>query len=236
MLWDDKYFYIAAELEEPHVWATLTKHDSVIFHDNDFEVFIDPDGDNHEYYEFEINALNTELGPVPQASPTATAAQRSNDWEIPGLKTAVHVDGTLNDPRDKDKCWSVELAFPWEVLAEFAHRPAPAPRRRPWRVNFSRVEWQHVVDVGGVPQGARHQGGQLGLVAARGRSTCTAPSAGATSSSRPPHPAPTRSSQTPPARAGEIGGLSGSPSRQSRLGDQTACLALRPVLLAFPLK
>ena len=60
MLWDDTYFYVAALLEEPHVWGTLTKHDSVIFHDNDFEIFIDPDGDNHEYYEIEINALNTE--------------------------------------------------------------------------------------------------------------------------------------------------------------------------------
>src|SRR5262249_47687589 len=56
MLWDDEYFYVAAELEEPHVWATLTNHDAVIFHDNDFEVFIDPDGDSHNYYEFEMNA------------------------------------------------------------------------------------------------------------------------------------------------------------------------------------
>ena len=64
MLWDDDYFYIGAELREPHVWGTLTAHDSVIFHDNDFEVFIDPNGDNHEYYEFEINALGTVLGPV----------------------------------------------------------------------------------------------------------------------------------------------------------------------------
>src|SRR5262249_45220406 len=37
MLWDDKNLYIGAELEEPHVWATLTKHDSYIFtEDNDF--------------------------------------------------------------------------------------------------------------------------------------------------------------------------------------------------------
>src|SRR5262245_61738809 len=42
MLWDDDYLYVGAELEEPHVWATLTRHDSYIFHDdNDFEVFID---------------------------------------------------------------------------------------------------------------------------------------------------------------------------------------------------
>ncbi len=43
VLWDENYLYIAAELEEPHVWATLTNHDfAVIFHDPDFEVFIDP--------------------------------------------------------------------------------------------------------------------------------------------------------------------------------------------------
>ena len=59
LLWDDDYLYIAAEFEEPHVWATLTQHDSVIFQDPDFEVFIDPDGDTHAYYEFEMNALNT---------------------------------------------------------------------------------------------------------------------------------------------------------------------------------
>ena len=51
MLWDDTYFYIAARMEEPHVWGTIAKHDEVIFRDNDFEFFIDPDGDNHEYYE-----------------------------------------------------------------------------------------------------------------------------------------------------------------------------------------
>ena len=59
MLWDDECFYIGAQLEEPRIWATLTERDSVIFHDNDFEVFIDPDGDNHNYYEVEVNALNT---------------------------------------------------------------------------------------------------------------------------------------------------------------------------------
>ncbi|HMD22248.1 MAG TPA: carbohydrate-binding family 9-like protein, partial [Alloacidobacterium sp.] len=42
LLYDDKYLYIAAELEEPNVTGTLTKHDSVIFRDNDFEVFIKP--------------------------------------------------------------------------------------------------------------------------------------------------------------------------------------------------
>ena len=59
MLWDDEYFYVAAEMEEPDVWGTLTDRDAVIFHDNDFEAFIDSDGDTHAYYELEVNALGT---------------------------------------------------------------------------------------------------------------------------------------------------------------------------------
>jgi len=38
-------------MEDPKPWASQVLHDSVIFKDNDFEIFIDPDGDNHNYYE-----------------------------------------------------------------------------------------------------------------------------------------------------------------------------------------
>ena len=57
------------------------------------------------------------------------------------MKAAVHLDGTLNDARDIDRSWSVELAFPWSVLGELARRPAPPGEGDQWRVNFSRVEW-----------------------------------------------------------------------------------------------
>jgi hypothetical protein len=141
MLWDDQYFYIAAEMEEPHVWGTLIKHDEVIFADPDFEVFLDPDGDTHEYYEFEMNALNTGWD-LFLPKPYKDGGKAQNEWEIPGLKTAVQVRGTLNNPSDKDQGWDVELAIPWKVLAEFAHRPAPPVEGDQWRAGFSRVEWQ----------------------------------------------------------------------------------------------
>jgi hypothetical protein len=135
MLWDDEFFYIAAEMEEPHVWATLTEHDSVIFYDNDFEVFIDPDGDNHNYYEFEMNALNTGWD-LRLPKPYRDRGPALNEWEIPGLKTAVAVQGTLNNPDDTDRGWSVEIAMPWGPLGG---KPSAGAQ---WRVNFSRVEWQ----------------------------------------------------------------------------------------------
>jgi hypothetical protein len=145
MLWDDDYFYVAAELEEPHVWATLTRHDSYIFHDdNDFEVFIDPDGDSHNYCEFEINARNTGWD-LLLTRPYKDGGRAVDNWEMPGFQSAVHVDGTLNDPRDTDRGWTIEMAFPWKVLTELATSKEPPKDGDQWRVNFSRVEWPHEV-------------------------------------------------------------------------------------------
>ena len=141
LLWDHQYLYIGAQLDEPHVWATLTEHDSVIFHDNDFEVFIDPDADTLNYYEFEINALNTGWDLLLD-KPYRLGGKANNAWSIPGLKTAVFIDGTLNNGADIDKGWSVEIAIPWKVLAEYSKQAAPPVPGDIWRLNFSRVEWQ----------------------------------------------------------------------------------------------
>lgn len=144
MLWDDQYLYIGAQLDETHVWGTLTKHDSVIFHDNDFEVFLDPDADSHLYAELEINALNTTWD-LLLSKPYKDGGRAIDGWEIHGLKTAVHIDGTLNDPRDADRGWSVEIAWPWKSLAEISHGKSPPADGDQWRINFSRVEWQHEI-------------------------------------------------------------------------------------------
>lgn len=147
MLRDNDFFYIGAEMEEPDLWATLTQRDAVIFHDNDFEVFIDPDGDTHNYYELEINALNTVwdlmlLKPYRDGDKVAV-----NSWDIKGLKTAVHLNGTLNNPNDKDQGWTVEIAIPWVSLCELQHNTPPQFFEE-WRINFSRVEWKHNVKNG----------------------------------------------------------------------------------------
>jgi len=141
MLWDNEYFYFTAYMEEPHVWAKLTDRDAVIYYDNDFEVFIDPDGDSHEYYELEVNAFSTEWD-LFLGKPYRDGGPALHSWDIQGLKTAVYVDGTLNDPSDTDHGWSIEIALPWNVLRECAHKDSPPKDGDRWRVNFSRVEWQ----------------------------------------------------------------------------------------------
>ena len=146
MLWDDTYFYILAKLEEPHVWATLKQRDTIIFYNNDFEVFVDPDGDTYNYYELEMNALNT-VWDLFVSKPYRENNVALNDWNITGLKSAVTVDGTINNPSDKDKGWMVELAIPWKVYRT-SYFENTVPKNKFWRINFSRINWNFQIKDG----------------------------------------------------------------------------------------
>lgn len=167
VLWDDENLYVAFWVEEPAVTATLTERDSLIYEDNDVEVFIaGEDG----YYEFEINAFGTVYEvffiwdeayhsggfaafaefsrDVPGARPftgvgftTHPRGSRTGfwEWDYPGLRSAVVVDGTINNDRVEDRGWTVELAFPWAGLQHLADgRSLPPVDGDVWRMSFSR--------------------------------------------------------------------------------------------------
>ena len=119
-------------------------HDAVIYHDNDFEVFLDPSGRGHHYVELEVNPLNTTWD-LLLTHPYRSGGTPISGWEFEGLRTAVSIDGTLNDSTDTDIGWNVEIAIPWTSLRDVAGVGCPPKDGDQWRINFSRVEWQHVV-------------------------------------------------------------------------------------------
>ena len=150
LLWDDDYLYVGAELMEPHVWGTLSNRDAIIYREDDFEVFLDPGGDGLDYFEIEVNALGTVLD-LFLDRPYGRGGRAKIDWDSPGLLVEVEVNGTLNDPSDRDVGWVVEMAIPWQDLVPPTGYSAPPggtpPRGVPpapgekWRMNFSRVDW-----------------------------------------------------------------------------------------------
>lgn len=147
MLWDDDYLYLGVTMEEPHVWGSITERNAVIFRDNDIELFLDPDGDNHRYYEFEMNALNT-IWELTLERPYKDGGPAISPTNLPRLRSAAFVDGTLNASHDTDRGWSVEIAVPLAALRTYNRGRLPRSGDR-WRLNMSRVQWQHCLTPGG---------------------------------------------------------------------------------------
>jgi len=154
MCWDDENLYIAALLEGNEIWAKLTQRDTVVYFDNDFEMFLDPSSSTQHYMELEMNALNTQWD-LMLTRPYRDGGHSVTCWDIKGVETAVHVEGTLNDPKADNRWWSVEVKIPFAPLMEsYSREQNPpelarcypcrtAPRKGEfWRMNFSRVQWQ----------------------------------------------------------------------------------------------
>jgi hypothetical protein len=141
MLWDERAFYVGAELMGSEIWGTVTQRDAVIFVDNDFELFLDPDSDTHVYAEFEINVLNT-LWDLLLTKPYRDQGKAITSFDIKGLKSAVYVEGEINNPQGDNRKWSVEIIIPFESIWECGGFQRPPPRAGDfWRMNFSRVQW-----------------------------------------------------------------------------------------------
>ena len=140
LLWDARHLYVAAELAETDVRAAMRAHDAHLYREGAFELFIDPDDDAAHYLELQVNPLNTTFD-LRMTKPYARRGKADEAFEIAGLRTAVHVDGTLNDPADADRSWTVEIAIPWAALKDLSPTaptpPAVAGAR--WRVNMARV-------------------------------------------------------------------------------------------------
>jgi len=147
MRWDENYLYIGAYIQEPNIWANQTEHDSIIFKDNDFEVFTDPNWSNSYYKEFEMNALNTTWD-LYLNHPYLDGGVPTNNWDIVPILTGVYIDGVINDPSVVCQYWTVEIGFPFKSLGYLQNNLTVPPQPKDqWRINFSRVEYHvQVVD------------------------------------------------------------------------------------------
>jgi hypothetical protein len=140
LLWSDSCLYIAAKLEEPDVSASLKIRDMIIYHDNDFEVFLDPNNDAHQYFEIEVNAFNTILD-LYMSKPYRNGGEAMLSYNLPGLQSAVKVVGVINQTVEKDSCWTIEMAIPFSSI-HIGNRWESPKQGVLWRINFSRVQWE----------------------------------------------------------------------------------------------
>ena len=140
LLWDDKYLYFHAEMEDADLYADERKTNGHLWDNDVFELFFKPSEQSHAYYEFQINPLNAQFHcfmPSRGAGGMRRALSSPADSKF-NMKTAVLLRGTLNNWRDNDTGWSVEGRIPWQ---DFHHTNGGPKAGHTWRFALCRYDY-----------------------------------------------------------------------------------------------
>jgi glucose/arabinose dehydrogenase/mono/diheme cytochrome c family protein len=134
LLWDREHLYVAADMDDADLYADITEHDGQIWDNDVFEVFLKPAADKPAYYEFQVNALNTQFDCFIPRRGHVGRFKRLHDF---GIESAVKLRGTLDNWTDRDQGWSVELKIPWTSFMPTGGRPEPGDE---WRFALCRYD------------------------------------------------------------------------------------------------
>ncbi len=171
VVWDEQNLYVGYWIEEPFVQAKYVERDSPIYYDNDVELFVAGTDAYYEFeinahgtiYEgmfiwqdhfsssgFAARPEFNQADPIVKYQPFNGVGLKDHPrgkrwaylkWDFPDAKSAVYIDGTLNDSQDRDRGWTVELAFPWKGMKSLMlgdPRSLPPKPGDIWRMDFSR--------------------------------------------------------------------------------------------------
>jgi hypothetical protein len=142
LLWDSRYLYFGAEMEDHDLYATVKERNGMTWHDDVFELFFKPDAKKLAYYEFQVNALNTPLE-LFLPSRGSGGYERFAATTRLGMQSAVRLRGTLNKWDDRDKGWTVEGRIPWTAFKATGGRPKPGAK---WRFALCRYDYSVYLD------------------------------------------------------------------------------------------
>jgi hypothetical protein len=132
LTWDNDNLYVAYECEDSDVTAVQGRHDDPTYTDDAVEIFIAPPGVKNLYLGLEMNAravLYDYLNVFPQ--------RLIKKYDLPGVRLATLIRGTLNKSDDQDQGWTLEVAIPWRSFSDLTDNPVPKPGER-WIANMNR--------------------------------------------------------------------------------------------------
>ncbi len=122
LVWDDEALYYAAKLTDAELRSFGTERNDSLWNGDVFEMFFRPDPAKLPYYEFQANPKSVVFemffpGGHPGLDSKAAAPL--------GSKAVAVVDGTLDQPGDTDRSWTVEGRIPWTAFAPTGGKPRP---------------------------------------------------------------------------------------------------------------
>jgi hypothetical protein len=137
LLWDNDFLYFTAEMDDVDLYADVKEHNGMTWNNDVFELFFKPDADKKAYYEFQVNALNTQLELFLPSRGSGGYGRFAPKTRF-GMESAVRLQGTLNNWEDRDTGWTVEGKIPWTAFKATGGRPRPGDR---WKFALCRYDY-----------------------------------------------------------------------------------------------
>jgi Carbohydrate family 9 binding domain-like len=136
LAWDDEALYYAGMMTDTEL-RSYGKHRNDTLWDGDvFELFLKPSEASPQYFEFQANPREfvfecyfPKRGDIPKSF---------HEAPLLGNKAVVRLEGTLDQPGDRDRGWSVEGRIPWTAFGPAGGKPKPGDE---WRFAICRYDY-----------------------------------------------------------------------------------------------
>lgn len=135
--YDDKNLYVGFVCNDSDIYSSFTERDQHLWQEEVVEAFIDVDDEPNTYVEIEVSPNNV-LFDSYIVDPVNIDVEETSRFDLPGIRTAVSVDGTANLHDDMDVSWTVEIAVPFASMVQ-DYSPAVLKDAK-WRINFYRID------------------------------------------------------------------------------------------------
>ena len=134
---DHENLYIGFICYDSDIWGNFTKRDQHLWTEEAVEVFIDVDDKPNTYIEIDVSPNNV-LFDSYIVNPVDIDVEATSKFDLPHMKTAVSVDGTINKRDDIDLSWTVEIVIPFRDMIKDFNVDTLGEAK--WKVNFYRID------------------------------------------------------------------------------------------------
>jgi hypothetical protein len=120
--WDDEYLYFALECQDADVEAPVMKRDDHVYFHDCVEMFVLPDFRAGAYWEIVVSPSGSIFDALHAKKFKGWGAEGRPEETVRGMQVGCAVDGTLNQPGDTDRGYTIEVAVPFAELPGYARR------------------------------------------------------------------------------------------------------------------
>ena len=123
LAWDDTHLYAAFRINDNNIIAPTGLEEVQVSQNDSAELFYLENPRFGIYWELNAGPQGEKLDALMMKYPHKWGGVQRLDESLEGMQIGIAIDGTLNEPGDVDKGYTIEVAIPWKQLRASGRPP-----------------------------------------------------------------------------------------------------------------